>query len=104
MQETYHKPVGLEGEALKDAVAKAKAQEDAIYLIFKHTQKAYTASQITELTVKARRKWPLWSNRRALTNLTKEKAGKRLVKLPQMKIGPQGRPEHFYALNASTQS
>lgn len=95
MQQTFHNTIHLSGSDLKQAVASAKKQEEAVYLIFMHTQKKYTASDITRLTEKAGFKYPVWSNRRAITNL--KNAG-RLVMLDQMKMGPMGKPEHFYQI------
>jgi hypothetical protein len=96
MQTTFHNTISLSGEALKKAVMDAEKQEDAIYLIFLHTGKKYTASMITALTEKAGRKWPLHSNRRALTNL---KTSGKLLKLDEMKEGLYGKPESFYMIN-----
>jgi hypothetical protein len=95
MQTTFHNTISLSGEALKKAVMDAGTQEESIYLIFLHTGKKYTASMITHLTEKAGRKWPLHSNRRALTNL---KTSGRLIMLNEMKLGLFGKPEHFYQI------
>lgn len=92
----FYNTVNLSGEELKQAVANAKAQEDAILIIYQNTRKPYTASQITALTEKAGHKWPIWSNRRALTNL--KKSGE-LVKCDYTIGGPQGKPEHPYKIN-----
>lgn len=96
MNTTFHNTIGLTGSDLKEAVSKAGKQESAILLIFLHTRCRYTASDITRLTERAGKRWPLWSNRRAITNL---KTLGELVMLTEKKIGPQGRPEHFYILN-----
>jgi hypothetical protein len=95
--ETFHNTISLSGPDLKQAVLNAKKQEEAVYLIFLHTGKPYTASDITRLTEKAGLKYPLWSNRRAITNL--KTAGK-LVMLEEMKMGPHGKNEHFYKIPA----
>jgi hypothetical protein len=99
MQTTFHNTISLSGDALKKAVMDAEKQEDAIYLIFLHTGKKYTASDISRITEKAGRKWPLHSNRRAITNL---KTSGRLIKLQEMKEGLYGKPESFYMINQKT--
>jgi len=93
MSESFFNTIHLSGEELRKAVASAEAQEDAVYLIYKHGGNKYTAGDITRLTEKAGLKYPLWSNRRAITNLMNK--GK-LVKLNDKKIGSFGKPEHFY--------
>jgi hypothetical protein len=94
--ESFYNTIHLAGEELKKAVQDAKSQEAAILLIYLNTRRPYTASDITRLTEKAGRKWVLWSNRRAITNL--KKAGD-LVKCARQQISPHGKPEHFYTLN-----
>jgi len=95
MTNTFYNTVHLSGSDLKQAVLNAKKQEEAVYLIFLHTGKKYTASDITRLTEKAGLKYPVWSNRRAITNL--KSAGK-LVMLDEMKMGLYNKPEHFYKI------
>lgn len=96
MSSTYYNTTNLSGTELKEAVAKAAKQELSIFLIFLHTRKPFTASEITRLTEKAGKQWPLWSNRRAITNL---KTDKELVMLSEKKMGPMGKPEHLYQIN-----
>jgi len=99
MPDTFYNTISLKGNDLREAVANAKKQEEAVYLIFMHTGKPYTASDITRLTEKAGLKYPVWSNRRAITNL--KTAGK-LVMLDEMKMGPMGKNEHLYKINKAT--
>lgn len=96
MQTTFHNTCALTGDDLKKAVCDASKQEESILLIFLHTRKPFTASKITELTNKAGKNWPIWSNRRALTNL---KSKGELIMHGNTVIGPQGKPEHPYQLN-----
>lgn len=95
----FFNTIALQGEELKKAVTDAKNQEDAIYLIFFSTpERKYAASDITRLTNKAGRNWPVWSNRRAITNLKNREL---LSKLDELRDGPMGKPEHLYQLNQS---
>lgn len=94
----YYNTTGLSGRELKEAVSAARRQEDAIFLLFLHTRCRWTASDITRMTERAGHRWPIWSNRRAITNL---KTAGLVVMLSEKKEGPQGRPEHFYQLNFS---
>jgi hypothetical protein len=95
MQRPFYNTCSLQGNDLKKAVESAQRQEEAIWLLFLHTGRKYTASDITRLTDKAGKMWPVWSNRRAITNL--KKSGK-LVMLDETRIGPLGKPEHFYQI------
>lgn len=97
MAKTFHNTVGLSGNELKEAVAKALKQEEAILTIFLNTRRPFTASEITRLTEKAGHKWPLWSNRRAVTNLMNSSD---LTKTAVMQLNPEtGGKEHKYAIN-----
>jgi len=95
---TFYNTVHLAGEELRTAIRNALSQENAVYLIFL-TGKKYTASDITKITEGAGIKWPIWSNRRAITNLMND--GK-LSKLDEMKTGPMGKPEHYYQVLIKT--
>jgi hypothetical protein len=96
---TFYNTVHLSGNDLKIAIKNATSQENAVYLIFLTTGKKYTASDITNITENAGIKWPIWSNRRAITNLMNN--GK-LSKLPELKRGPMGKPEHYYQVLIKT--
>jgi len=93
----FYNTCNLTGEELRQAVAGAKSQEEAILLIYMNHRKPLTASKITELTEKAGHKWPIWSNRRAITNL---KSSGDLRKCGYTVPGPQGKPEHPYEINS----
>jgi hypothetical protein len=98
-KDTFHNTIHLSGDSLKTAIKNAVGQENAVYLIFLTTGKKYTASDITTITESAGIKWPIWSNRRAITNLMN--SGK-LSKLPELKMGPMGKPEHYYQVLIKT--
>ncbi len=93
----FYNTINLSGEELRQAVANARKQEHGIFLIYINTRKPFTASEITQLTEKAGLRYPLWSNRRAITNLMNQN---HLVKLNQQKMGPMGKPEYQYQINA----
>ncbi len=94
----FYNTIQLTGTDLKQAVASAKTQEKSILLIFLNTRRSYTASEITRLTQKAGRKYPIWSNRRALTNLMQK--SKDIVKTSILVMNVDtGKPEHKYELN-----
>lgn len=95
MYKPFYNTVGLTGDDLKQAVEKAQRQEEAVYLIYLHTGKAYGPSQILRLVQKAGKSWPITSLRRAITNLEKE--GK-LVKTDLMREGMFGSPEHLWTI------
>lgn len=94
--QTFYNTVNLTGDDLRNAVTNAINQETAIFLIYKNTRKPFTASDITRLTEKAGKRYPIHSNRRGITNLMKRGE---LVKLSETKIGEYGVKEHFYQLN-----
>jgi hypothetical protein len=96
---TFHNTIHLSGEDLKKAITDAMHQEDVVYMIFCITGSKFTASDITIRTESAGKKWPIWSNRRAITNLMNK--GK-LAKLNEKKDGPMGKPEHYYQVLIKT--
>jgi Fe2+ or Zn2+ uptake regulation protein len=91
----FYNTIQLTGEDLKKAVSDAQRQEDAIYLLYKHTGKPYSPSQVLRLMEKAGKNWPITSIRRAITNL--EQQGK-LDKTYLMFSGPMGKPEHTWII------
>lgn len=93
-EDIFYNTIHLAGEELKTAIENATGQESAVYLIYL-TGNKYTASDVTNLTERAGRKWPIWSNRRAITNLMNRD---KLVKLSEMKMGIMGKPEHYYQI------
>jgi hypothetical protein len=93
--QTYYNTNSLTGEDLKKAVSDAQRQEDAIFLLYKHTGKPYSPSQVLRLMEKAGKNWPITSLRRAITNL--EKQGK-LIKTDEMREGLYGKPEHTWII------
>lgn len=92
----YFNTTQLTGEDLKQAVTDAKDQEEAIYIIYKTTDKPFTPSSILGMMERAGHRLPITSVRRAITNLTDRKL---LVMLPNMKTGPYNRPEHYWRIN-----
>ncbi len=97
--DVFHNTIHLSGDDLKKAITDAMHQEDVVYLIFSLTKGKYTASEITSKTESIGKSWPIWSNRRAITNLMNK--GK-LAKLDEMKMGPMGKNEHYYQVLIKT--
>jgi hypothetical protein len=91
----FYNTINLSGDDLKQAVATAKKEQEAIMLIFENTGKPFTPSAIHGMLTRAGHTWLLTSVRRAITDLTTE--GK-LEMLPNMKVGPYGSKEHFWKL------
>lgn len=94
----FYNTTSLSGEELKEAVTKAKTQQEAIMLIFENSQKPFTPSTVWGMTTRAGHKWVLTSIRRCITDLTNE--GK-LEKLPNQKIGIYGAKEYFWKLKSN---
>lgn len=94
----YHNTCNLSGNDLKEAVAKAKSQEEAVLLIYFNTRKPYTVSDILKSCERAGHRWIKVSIGRAISNLKKRKD---LVMLSDKKEGMYGgeTKEHFYQLN-----
>lgn len=97
--QTFFNTINLSGPDLKKAVMDAEKQEEAVWLIYLHSGQKLSASDITRLTEKAGRKWPLHSNRRAITNL---KTLGKLIKLSEQKEGLYGKKEYLYMINQKT--
>ncbi len=93
----YYNTTNLSGEELKEAVIKAKTQQEAIMLIFQNSQKPFTPSMIWGMTSRAGHQWVLTSVRRCMTDLTTD--GK-LEKLPHQKIGMYGAKEFYWQLKS----
>lgn len=89
--QTYYNTNHLQGNELKEAVINAKKQEDAIYLIYKHTGNRFSPSQVLRLMEKAGKNWPITSIRRAITNLEQQR---KLIKTGEMITGLFGKPEN----------
>lgn len=92
----YYNTTNLTGPALKEAVQRAKSQDEAIRLVFVNTRIAYSPSRIMEIMQKAGYNWPITSVRRSITNLTK--AG-HLVQTGEQVKGMYGSLENKWALN-----
>ena len=93
---SFYNTVRLEGQRLKEAITRAKKQEEAILLLFKNTDRSYRPSQVLALMNKAGKNWPLTSCRRSLTNLV---ATGDLVKTEEQTKGMYGMMEHKWAIN-----
>lgn len=91
----FYNTINLTGDDLKQAVATAKSQQDAIMIIFENSQKPFTPSAIWGMLTRAGHSWLLTSARRAITDLTTE--GK-LEMLDNMKVGPYGAREHYWRI------
>lgn len=95
---SYFNTVHLSGEDLKNAIIRAKNQDEAIMHLFLNTRKTYSPSRILTIMQKAGKQWPIVSVRRSLTNLTTKGE---LVKKNEMVEGAYGSPEHLWELNYS---
>ena len=95
---TYYNTRNLSGNELKEAVRKAKNQEEAIRTIYLNTRKAYSPSDILGMMQRAGFDFPITSLRRAITNLQKKGD---LIMLSEKKIGMYGSPEHLWIVNKS---
>ena len=69
---SYYKTTNISGEELKQAVARAKSQTEAIRLIFLNTRKPFSPSQILGLLQKAGHNILLTSVRRSISDLTEK--------------------------------
>lgn len=96
MSQSYYNTTRLEKADLKNAIIRAKKQEEAILLLFKNTDRSYSPSQVLALMNKAGKNWPLTSCRRALTNLC---SFGDLVKTDEQVKGMYGMMEHKWAIN-----
>ena len=93
---TFHNTINLTGKDLGEAIRNAKNQELAV-LAAMSPGIARTPSQLHRMFCALGKKWPVTSIRRAVTGL--EHDGK-LVKLDEMRMGPLGKPEHYWSLPA----
>jgi hypothetical protein len=85
----------LAGDALRHAIEAAQHQDQAVLAIFRGAHGPLAPSQVYQCGLDAGRQWPVWSVRRAITNLTD--AGV-LVKLERQRMGPYQRPEFLWSL------
>jgi hypothetical protein len=92
---SFFNTTGLSGDALRLAVRSAAHQDQAVLAIFRGAFGPMAPSQVWQCGVDAGREWPIWSVRRAITNLTDNGA---LVKLDRQRRGPYGRPEFLWAV------
>jgi hypothetical protein len=83
----------LTGRDLHQAIASARFQNDAVLVIFANASRALTPSEVRAMCLRAGRRWPIASIRRAITTLTKEH---KLRKTDTRKPGPEGAPEHLW--------
>jgi hypothetical protein len=89
----YYNTTGLTGDELKQAVARAKSQNEAILLIFLNTRKGYGPSQIHHLLTKAGHKLLLTSVRRGMCDLTDKT--KDLIRTDEKRPGQTGKDKEF---------
>lgn len=98
---SFYNTTALTGDALKEAVARARSHNAAILEIFLNTRKGYGPSQIHALLVKAGRKVDINSVRRGMTDMTKKT--KDLVMTGDKRPGQYGRDaEHVWEVNPET--
>jgi hypothetical protein len=81
------------GRELHQAIALAKGQNEAVLVIFANAGRPMTPSEVRSHCLRAGRRWPIVSIRRAITTLTKEH---KLRKTDTLKPGPEGAPEHLW--------
>lgn len=94
---SYWNTTRLEGDALRDAVAKAEQQDAAILTIFRNASGPLSPSQVWALCEQAGKRWPITSVRRAISNLTDDRV---LEMLESKRDGLYGRPEHEWRVAA----
>ena len=76
--------------------AQTAKQNDLIYEVFKrHTHREFTPDDIHNHPDVSRRRWPITSIRRAISNLTNKYD---LVKTDIMRVGLYGKQEHCWKL------
>jgi len=92
---SYYNTTNLTGTELDDSHEKAQRQEYVVLGIFQR-HKELTASDAWSYYT-ARKRAPLTSIRRSITNLTTDG---HLKKTDRQKIGMYGKPEYIYELNA----
>lgn len=94
---SFYNTTQLKGNALREAVSKARNQQEAILTYFLHRREAFSPSEIMQKMQAVGRLWPITSIRRAITDLTN--AG-HLVKTDEMVKGMYDMQEHKWIINA----
>jgi len=92
---TYFNTNRLTGRALHQAIASAKGQNEDVLAIFANVGRALTPSDVHARCVRAGRRWPITSVRRAISTLTEDA---KLRRTEALKPGPLGMPEHLWEL------
>lgn len=102
-QVPYWPTTPLTREQLDGALRLAEQQDEAVLAIFRGTPGPLSPSQVWRIGEKGGRRWLLTSVRRSITNLADPKCGV-LVRLNATRMGPHGRPEHCWALQAQARA
>lgn len=98
----YWPTVAQAPEQQAAAIRQAERQDAAVLAILRLYAQAMTPWQIHAAGLAAGRRWLIGSVRRSTTNLANAGA---LERTDRTRIGPQGAPEHFWALaDAGTQA
>lgn len=96
-KDTYYNTTNLTGSELDERIKACTASRDAVMSLFKFYWKLTPSKAHDALTIHGvKRKWPLTSIRRAITNLKNDGL---LVKTNEKSIGRYGYPEYNYELN-----
>lgn len=97
MQTSFHNTTNLKNEELKEAVARARGSEKAIFEIYFRTRRPFTVSDVHGMCQRAGHNFIKVSAGRAVSNLFNSKD---LVKLPETKKSDYSNAtEHYYQLN-----
>jgi Fe2+ or Zn2+ uptake regulation protein len=94
VERPYHQTTPLPAQTLREAVALAERQDDAVLALLQRIRRPLAPSAVHALGLEAGRSWLLTSVRRSMTNL--ERAG--LLRKAGVVDGPHGKPEHTWGL------
>jgi len=98
---SYYNTTHERGQLLLDFSRAAASQDSLVMQVFRTYRTALTPSEVHRILQQHRMiavTTPLVSIRRSITNMTR---AEHLTKMPLKKIGPYGRPEYTWTLNAN---
>ena len=94
MSDLFYNTIHEKGPELEKSREKVYSQEESILSFFELFPGPHTPSAVYDW-FKPRKKWPMRSIGRAITNLTKKE---KLVKTDTMAMGPHKKREHLWKL------
>lgn len=92
VERPYFKTTAIDAVSLREAVATAERQDEAVLAILLDHKTAMPPSRVHALGQQHGRKWLLTSVRRSMSNLAKS----HLLRKEGVVPGPHGRPEHTW--------